>query len=581
VAETVEPRPRRRTGLGSRLVALVLLVTIPLAVLSAVAAIIDRRRAADDARSRTAEIVAIGAVVIPGLVTQTDIVLGTVDHLSNPTGAFCQVELPAALGRDSIYDDLYSVDEDGTITCTAQHPTLDDDISGTEWFQRTKARDASTFTVPAEGVTTDAMVMIVSRPRRAPEGPRPETTGIIAASLDPQLMVAYAEGLDLPPGSVVQVVDDHGRVVARNVDSESYQLDPTTPFEAMVGRQSGSFEGKGVDNVDRLYSYERIEVDGQTVYLMAGISRDEAYGAANAHLIWTLVLLAVLGVGVGAVAVAAGRSTVTMPIERLRRAMAGFRAGDVSQRAGAIGGPAEIVELGTAFDAMADEIQERLDDQQRLLDQLEEASEAERQSIAAGIHDETLQNLNALGIRLQLLRRGSDDRQQAELDRSLELLQGTATQLRGLLFDLRPPEFDRIGLAATLRETVEVRLGADLNGWSVAGEISPEVPYEAQILLYRVAQQSLANVREHAAARRVDIRFATNASVISMEVTDDGHGFDVSRVEADARPGHIGLHVMRDRVRAVGGDLTITSRPGEGTTVRVEVPIVDGEPAED
>ena len=233
--------------------------------------------------------------------------------------------------------------------------------------------------------------------------------------------------------------------------------------------------------------------------------------------------------------------------------MAGFRAGDVTRRAGDIGGPVEIVELGTSFDAMADEIQHRLENQQRLLDQLEEASEAERQTIAAGIHDETLQNLSAVGIRLQLLRRGADERQQAELDRTSVMLDATAAQLRGLLFDLRPPEFDRIGLAATLRETLEVRLGAELDGWSVTGEPGPDVPDQAQILLYRIAQQALANIREHAGAHRVDIRFATVGSVVTMEVSDDGSGFDVSRVESEARPGHIGLQVMRDRARAVGG----------------------------
>jgi signal transduction histidine kinase len=581
VAKTVGPERRRRARLGSRLAAVVLLVTLPLAALSIVSAINARRDSTAEAHRRTAETVSIGAAVAEGIVSQTDLLLGTVAQLSNPSGTSCAGDLPAALVPGSIYQNLYSVAEDGTVVCTALGRSIYPSVADDQWFQETQASNELNVTVPATGLTTGTTAMIVSRPRPAPTEPddrpaqseNPEDLGVIAASLDPQLLVAYADTVDLPPDSVVQVVNEDGLVVARNVAIDQYLLTPSSLFPRMEGSPGGTVDGKGVDGVYRLYSYQRITVGGETLYMMVGLSRGEAFDRANQRLLWSLVVIAVLGVAVGVLALAAGRSLVVKPVDRLRSAMAGFRSGDVSRRAGDIGGPTEVVELGEAFDAMADEIEQRLENQQRLLGQLEEASEAERQTIAAGIHDETLQNLSALGIRLQLLRReATDGRQRDRLDQTRELLDETADQLRGLLFDLRPPSFDRIGLAATLRETLEVRFSADLDSWSVIGEPGPAVPDQAQILLYRVAQQALANIRQHAAAHRVDIRFATTTSVVTMEITDDGRGFDVERIESDVRPGHIGLRVMRDRARAVGGEVSISSEEGEGTTVRVVLP---------
>lgn len=580
VAESTGPSTRRRARLRSNLVALVLLVTLPLAALSIVSALSERHDATTEAHQRTAGIASIGALVVNGIIIQTDGMLETVGRLSNPRGSRCSAELPAAQSDSSIHDNIYSVDDDGTVACTAVDDPLVTNVSNTAWFQSTEARRTITVTVPADSITTGAPTMLVSRPLPLPVEPDelpPEPIdqtrpGLLAASLDPQTMVDFVTAIELPKDSVVEVLDAEGQVVARNVDAADYFLQAIPQFDEIRGNATGTVDGEGVDGIYRLYSYERVEVGGDTLYMMAGVSRDEAYGHADTHLVRSLTILVVLGLGVGVLTLAATRSILVLPVERLRRATSGFRSGDVTRRAGEVGGPAEVVELGAAFDAMADEIQSRLQGQQHLLDQLEEAGEAERQSIAAGIHDEVLQNLSAVGIRIQLLRRGADERQVAELDRAREMLDASTAQLRGLLFDLRPPNFDRIGLAATLRETLEVRLGADLGDWSVTGEPGPEVPDQAQILIYRIAQQALANIREHAGAHRVDIRIATAGRLLTMDVTDDGAGFDVGRIESEARPGHIGLRVMRDRARAAGGELTITSVPGEGTTVRAEVP---------
>ncbi len=503
MATTVR-RPRR-ARVRSRLVALVLLVVVPLAALTVVNLFYDRDAAAKRTYARTSEIVSTGTGVIEALVGQTDLLLMTISRTTNPVGESCTSDLGAALDPGNIYRNLYAVDRTGRVVCTALRTPQVEYVSGTEWFKRAVERQDVTVTAPAVGLTSGDPVMIVSHPQDGPVEPdevapgEPVATGVLAASLDLQTLVAFTRTLDLPPDSVVQVLDAQGRVLARTDDIEQYLLTEAPLFPRLEGAPSGDLEGQGVDGVDRLYSYERIEVGGQTLYVMAGIARGEAYSDANVRLLWSLGILALLGVAASVLALMAGRSLLAAPIDRLRAAMADFRGGDIGRRAGDIGGPVEIEELGTSFDEMADEIQARFENQQRLVDQLEEASEAERQSISAGIHDETLQNLTAIGVRLQLLRRWiDDDARRADVDDMRDLLQETNDQLRGLLYDLRPPEFDRIGLLATLRETLEVRYTDVLDDWSVGGELDPSVPESVQILLYRVAMQALANVREHA-----------------------------------------------------------------------------------
>jgi signal transduction histidine kinase len=209
----------------------------------------------------------------------------------------------------------------------------------------------------------------------------------------------------------------------------------------------------------------------------------------------------------------------------------------------------------------------------RLVRALDEAREAERRTIAAGIHDHTLQNLGALTIRLQLIRRRSSDEElRAEVDQALALIGETGAQLRSLLFDLRPLDLDHGTLAAHLREDLEVRLGPELDAWSVTGEVGPPTPAWVQRLLHRIAQQALANVREHAHARRVTVALGSDDRHSWMVVTDDGRGFDADAALADPEPGHIGLRTMRDRAQAVGGRCRIESSPGAGTVVRVDLP---------
>ncbi len=572
---TAGPTARRhRVHLRTRLLGLVLLTVVPLGALSIAWSLNDRRHATDDAHRRTAEIAATGATAARALVAETDVLLHAVNRITDEADADCGGRLDATLLPGSRYLNLYAVAPEGTVACAADSALTSTDVSDAAWFQRALERRGVAVTAPAASLTDDTPVMMIATSRTAVGQPATTTPGVLGASVALQTLVGFAADLDLPTGSVVQVLDEQGRVLARSVDDAAYLLDPMPLFAEMTsqGASTGSVDGRGVDDEYRLYSYEEVDVGGQVLWIMAGITRSDAFDRPNQRLAWSLAMVGLVGLLVGLVALAAAQRLIVSPIERLRTAITGFRSGDVDRRAGDIGGPAEVAELGAAFDAMAQELAVRLQNQERLLRQLDGATEAERQSIAAGIHDESLQNLSAVGFRLQLLRRQVEPAHAAELDRALELVDETASQLRGLLFDLRPPSLDRLGLAAALRETMEARFDDRLEGWSVSGEPAPGTPDWAQLLLYRVAQQALVNVDQHADARTVSVQIGDDGTLAWMVIRDDGRGFDMAEVDAHPRPGHIGLRVMRDRARAVGGDVVIHTAPDEGTTVRVVLP---------
>ena len=97
----------------------------------------------------------------------------------------------------------------------------------------------------------------------------------------------------------------------------------------------------------------------------------------------------------------------------------------------------------------------------------------------------------------------------------------------------------------------------------------PPIPLDTKQAIYRIAQEALHNVVKHSRAKHASLRLRVDRSAITMEVADDGEGFDPSR----SYPGHFGLPSMRERVESGGGELQIESRPGEGTTVRIRVPV--------
>jgi signal transduction histidine kinase len=213
------------------------------------------------------------------------------------------------------------------------------------------------------------------------------------------------------------------------------------------------------------------------------------------------------------------------------------------------------------------------DEQRRsLLERVVTSQEQERRQVAGDIHDDAIQAMVAVTLQLQALGGRLRDPRSAEL---LERLAATATEsvgrLRQLVFELRPPLLDEVGLAAAIDQYA--RRAGELAGFvvQVSDESAGELPDELRVVAYRIVQEALANVRAHARASRVAVRLEEVDGGVLARVSDDGTGFLPGLVER--RPaGHLGLISMREQATMAGGWWRIASAPGMGTTVELCLP---------
>jgi signal transduction histidine kinase len=203
------------------------------------------------------------------------------------------------------------------------------------------------------------------------------------------------------------------------------------------------------------------------------------------------------------------------------------------------------------------------------------AADAERSRWARELHDETLQGLGALRLLLAAARRRNDPRQTAvAVDEAIEHIEQEIENLHAIIRDLRPAALDELGLRPALEALLERR--SEHGALTIASRLvlpdpnSEEERFEAELesTVYRLVQEALTNVVKHARARRVRVAVIASGGTVSVEVQDDGVGFDPDA----GRPG-FGLASMRERVILAGGTVTIKSGKA-GTLVRAELPSV-------
>ncbi|GAA2880709.1 hypothetical protein GCM10010517_43370 [Streptosporangium fragile] len=195
----------------------------------------------------------------------------------------------------------------------------------------------------------------------------------------------------------------------------------------------------------------------------------------------------------------------------------------------------------------------------------------ERTRMARELHDAVTQKLFSLRLTAQAaasLVPRDPDRALRELDRVERLAGEALAELRAVIVELRPAELDRHGLAETLRK--HIRLLDRLHPASFSFEETPvcELEPATEVAILRVAQEALHNASRHSGARTVHVRLGCAGGRVVLEVRDDGTGFDVT---AAAGRG-LGIASMNDRAQALGGSVRVSSEPGRGTLVRMEVP---------
>jgi len=233
-------------------------------------------------------------------------------------------------------------------------------------------------------------------------------------------------------------------------------------------------------------------------------------------------------------------------------------------------------------------------DRRRLIDELElarrELAGAERQAgildersrLAREIHDTLAQGFASIVAHLESADAtlGADpDRARGHVREAEAVARTSLDEARGLAWALRSDTLTQADLPAALERVAATAaalgaFSADLTVTGTVRELHPDI----EITLLRAAQESLSNIRGHAAARHVTITLSYFPDQVSLDVADDGRGFDPASREGPSRTGGLGLLGMRERAEGLGGSLAVESAVGEGTTIAVSLPAVPTTP---
>jgi signal transduction histidine kinase len=235
-----------------------------------------------------------------------------------------------------------------------------------------------------------------------------------------------------------------------------------------------------------------------------------------------------------------------------------------------IGGLVLLVALVTPLMVvLARRLTRGAEERERLLSVAVDASDAERRRIARDLHDSVVQDLAGTAFSVSALARDPSTSSEAQerLDDAGSSLRDSLRALRSLLAEIHPPDLKADGLSAALNDLVAPATNAGVQA-SVSVTDAAEASDQAVALVWRVAQEAVRNALRHADATTLGVTVRGRAGRLSLEVTDDGIGFDPG---AAPDPDSFGLRGLRSLVAEAGGSLDVTSIPSRGTTVLLEV----------
>ncbi|QXC62375.1 ATP-binding protein [Aquihabitans sp. G128] len=231
----------------------------------------------------------------------------------------------------------------------------------------------------------------------------------------------------------------------------------------------------------------------------------------------------------------------------------------------------ELVQIPLAW-SLARRLRQRQLEREDLLNRALTSSERERRRIAQDLHDGVVQDLAGVSYALAAASRRDGAATAAELESAGETVRSSIEALRTLLVEIYPPDLAQEGLGPALADLVGRSRATGLAVELDTSGLVDQVPEAPAGLAYRTVQEALRNVVSHAAASSVLVRATSASGSLEVVVTDDGRGFDAT-VAPGTEGGHLGLAGLAGLALDAGAELTVTSEPGTGTTIRLTAPI--------
>ena len=255
------------------------------------------------------------------------------------------------------------------------------------------------------------------------------------------------------------------------------------------------------------------------------------------------------------------------PVEQLTQVMQRVDPLNPGERVRGVDATAETADLAEVFNSMIDRLEtERRDTAVKML----AAQEGERKRLARELHDQIGQSITGLMLEVDHAARHSPEEIEPELGDARETARGLSEELRRIVRRLRPEALDDLGLASALAALIDgFRYQSGVSARHRVHSPLPRLSPEAELVIYRVAQEGLTNVARHAKASEVVLELRPDGDALHLTVTDDGLGL------RGAPPG-AGITGMRERALLVNARMSVESRPEGGVIVSMLVPIGSG-----
>jgi signal transduction histidine kinase len=271
---------------------------------------------------------------------------------------------------------------------------------------------------------------------------------------------------------------------------------------------------------------------------------------------------------------------LTRPIHHLVESTKKIEKGDFDYRAEVFAGD-EIGKLAQAFNHMAgglskyrDEVQNKEAALEALIEKIVFAQEEERKRIARDLHDQLGQSLLAFLLTIQAA--GKDRECPTCIGEDLaERTRQLIDEVRDLAWDIRPSILDDYGLELALQRYVEEagkRSFIKFDYQCHSPSDSERMPGRLEVSLYRIAQEALSNIIRHSGANQASVILIRQNGTITLLIEDDGKGFDARKVETEQSKS-LGLLGIKERTNLIGGDCDIESEQGQGTSIRIKIPV--------
>jgi signal transduction histidine kinase len=388
---------------------------------------------------------------------------------------------------------------------------------------------------------------------------------------------ALFKGYQVAPGESIDVVDAGGKVIASTDPARLLRDSDHAQFMAGLIRERRSASGSchgchqgSQGRVKELIAFSPLSVAHWGVAVRQPQTDTFAFaGGLSRNVI--AIAAAMLGVAL-LFAWGASRSVIG-PLASLTRAAETLAAGELNEPIRRLADD-EIGRLRDALERMRVALKESI--VRQLLARTMTAQEHERRRVARELHDETTQGLAALVMKIRAAAADAPPGPlHARLEDATALAVRTLDEVHRMIVDLRPSVLDDLGLKSAIVWCADKHLKS--RGIAVRCEFADferRLPPQHEIAVFRVAQEAMNNIARHAKAETVLIQASIRENRLTLEIEDDGAGFDASTLASPVDDGRgFGLLGMRERVEMLGGKLRIESAPGQGTDVAVSLPL--------